>query len=283
MPYSAKQAFTLIELSIVLIVIGLVIGGVLVGRDLIFAAQVRQQIAQIESFDSATNTFKLKYGAIPGDISNAVALGLGTAGGAGDNGNGNGQLDTSGMVLESHRFWHHLGRSGLINGRYDEPPLPPVNYFGPMPGKETPPLKLPMVGVDGFGASANRNNLGGVLVTVRDMYKNTMNIAFKNAWILATSSYQTEDIGGYPGFYSQAIDQKADDGFPTSGNILAAENISPGLCTSSNCHFFLGYGPTTSATSDPDACVNDTVSPLRYTSNTKSNSFSCAMLIKANF
>ena len=62
-PKSHKSAgFTLIELSIVLVIIGLIIGGVLVGRDLIAAAQVRAQISQIEKYQTAVNTFRGKYG-----------------------------------------------------------------------------------------------------------------------------------------------------------------------------------------------------------------------------
>lgn len=43
-----QSGFTLIELSIVLVIIGLIVGGVLVGRDLIKAAEVRAQVSQIE-------------------------------------------------------------------------------------------------------------------------------------------------------------------------------------------------------------------------------------------
>jgi prepilin-type N-terminal cleavage/methylation domain-containing protein len=48
-----KTGFTLIELSIVLVIIGLVVGGVLVGKDLIFAAQVRRAVSEAESFNTA--------------------------------------------------------------------------------------------------------------------------------------------------------------------------------------------------------------------------------------
>ena len=57
-----KTGFTLIEMSIVLVIIGLIIGGVLVGRDLISAATVRAEISQIEKYKTVTRTFEEKYG-----------------------------------------------------------------------------------------------------------------------------------------------------------------------------------------------------------------------------
>ena len=68
-----KHGFTLIELSIVLVIIGLVTGSVLVGRDLIRASEVRAQITQIEKYQTAVNTFKGKYGYLPGDIPDPAA------------------------------------------------------------------------------------------------------------------------------------------------------------------------------------------------------------------
>jgi prepilin-type N-terminal cleavage/methylation domain-containing protein len=63
-----NQGFTLIELSIALIIIGLIVGGILVGQDMINAAATRAQIAQIEKYQTAANTFYTKYGYLPGDI-----------------------------------------------------------------------------------------------------------------------------------------------------------------------------------------------------------------------
>ncbi len=52
MKQNQQSGFTLIELSIVLVLIGLIVGGVLVGQDLIRAAKLRAQIGQIEKFNS---------------------------------------------------------------------------------------------------------------------------------------------------------------------------------------------------------------------------------------
>ena len=73
MPGSDKYGFTLIELSVVLVIIGLIVGGILIGQDLIRSAEVRAQITQIEKYNQAVNTFKGKYGGIPGDLNVGMA------------------------------------------------------------------------------------------------------------------------------------------------------------------------------------------------------------------
>src|SRR5665213_289434 len=65
---TSNLGFTLIELSIVLVIIGLIVGGILVGQDLIKAAEVRAQISQIEKYNQAVNTFRAKFGGLPGDL-----------------------------------------------------------------------------------------------------------------------------------------------------------------------------------------------------------------------
>jgi prepilin-type N-terminal cleavage/methylation domain-containing protein len=91
-----NQAFTLIEISIVLVVIGLLVGGVLVGRDLLSAAAVRAQISQIESYQTAVNTFRSKYDYLPGDIKDpeATSFGLKPRGTLRGQGDGNGVLES---------------------------------------------------------------------------------------------------------------------------------------------------------------------------------------------
>jgi len=121
-----KFGFTLIELSIVLVIIALVVGGVLVGQDLILAAKIRQFGSQIEEYQTALFTFRGKYNALPGDMPNATSFWPAVSNGCTDqqgtgletcNGNGNGIV---GDVLNSNenyeifRFWQHLSNAGLI-------------------------------------------------------------------------------------------------------------------------------------------------------------------------
>jgi prepilin-type N-terminal cleavage/methylation domain-containing protein len=74
---SSRHGFTLIELSIVLVIIGLIVGGILVGRELIHAAEIRSQISQLNAYETATNAFRNKYNCYPGMCTNGLALGLG--------------------------------------------------------------------------------------------------------------------------------------------------------------------------------------------------------------
>ncbi len=81
-----KRGFTLIEMSIVLVIIGLVIGGILMGNEMIVQAELRKLVSQQERYSSAIAAFRLKYNCIPGDCASASAFGLGT------DGDGNGVL-----------------------------------------------------------------------------------------------------------------------------------------------------------------------------------------------
>jgi len=67
----AEQGFTLVELAIVMIIIGLLIGGILKGQELIANARVAATVTQIKGIDSATSTFQDKYNGLPGDLANS--------------------------------------------------------------------------------------------------------------------------------------------------------------------------------------------------------------------
>ena len=65
---TSQAGFTLVELAIVMIIIGLLIAGVLKGQELIGNARVTSTVAQIKAIDAATSTFKDTYAALPGDM-----------------------------------------------------------------------------------------------------------------------------------------------------------------------------------------------------------------------
>lgn len=67
-PRSSEQGFTLVELAIVMVIIGLLIGGILKGQELISSAKVSSTVSQLKGTDAAFSTFQDKYNALPGDI-----------------------------------------------------------------------------------------------------------------------------------------------------------------------------------------------------------------------
>jgi prepilin-type N-terminal cleavage/methylation domain-containing protein len=94
-----KAGFTLIELSIVLVIIGLLVGGILTGRDLILSATIRSQTSQFQEIETQINAFRLKYGCLPGDCANATDY-FGTVAPSGvaiTNGDGDGSIQGHGI------------------------------------------------------------------------------------------------------------------------------------------------------------------------------------------
>jgi prepilin-type N-terminal cleavage/methylation domain-containing protein len=132
-----NKGFSLIELAIVLVILGLLTGGILTGQNLIRAAELRSVTSQLEAYNAAVYTFQDKYFALPGDLTNATDF-WGSAGGDGEassagcnsgtftgtqtcNGNGSGVLESYGVGVYAERFgfWQHLANAGLIEGTYN--------------------------------------------------------------------------------------------------------------------------------------------------------------------
>ncbi len=124
-----NKAFTLIELAIVLVVIWLIIGGVMVGQELIKTARLHSQIAQIQDLETQINTFSVKYNCLPGDCATATDF-LGTTDPSGNtiyNGDNDGLILsranayvagnclTSWTGGETTQIFLHLKLSGLGN------------------------------------------------------------------------------------------------------------------------------------------------------------------------
>ena len=133
-----EHGFTLIEIAIVLVIIGLLLGGVLKGQELITSARVRNIISQQDGVKAAFFGFLDRYRAYPGDYGQAVANIPGCA--ACQNGNNNGQITALGVAgatnHEQITVWEHLSRAGFINGSYtyalppETPASAPTNPYG---------------------------------------------------------------------------------------------------------------------------------------------------------
>jgi prepilin-type N-terminal cleavage/methylation domain-containing protein len=113
-----QSGFTLIEIAIVLVIIGLLLGGVLKGQELITSARVRNLISQQDGIKAAFFGFQDRFRALPGDYASASA----NIAGVTSNGNGNGQIEHTavggGVAEEDILVWDHLSHAGFINGQY---------------------------------------------------------------------------------------------------------------------------------------------------------------------
>ncbi|MFO0109515.1 MAG: type II secretion system protein [Alphaproteobacteria bacterium] len=128
-----EVGFSLIELSIVLVILGLLVGGILAGQSLIRAAELRSVTTDFSRYQSSIFTFRDKYFALPGDMTNATAFWgaanatpatcrtTSSATAATCDGNGDGAIFTmDGWTTMSEMFhaWKHLSNAGLIEGSY---------------------------------------------------------------------------------------------------------------------------------------------------------------------
>lgn len=119
----SQQGFTLVELAIVMIIIGLLIAGVLKGQELIGNARITATVAQVKGIDAAISTFRDQYNALPGDINDPnVRLANCTAAPCATVGNGNARIDVPNLgavptvAQEGFTAWTHLSAADLITG-----------------------------------------------------------------------------------------------------------------------------------------------------------------------
>jgi type II secretory pathway pseudopilin PulG len=135
--YVKASGFSLLEIAIALMVIGLLVGGVMKGQELLERAKLNHLLDQINQYRLAIQQFSERYGALPGDYHQSkenIHASL-------MNGNGDGTIDDQ----ESQNFWYHLKAAGLIDG-----PLSPHGEPGTKLGGNVSIVFQPQGNMDGL-------------------------------------------------------------------------------------------------------------------------------------
>lgn len=178
----SRKGFTLVELSIVLVIIGLIIGGVLTGQQIIQNARVTNALNTIQAYQAQFQTYVQNYGALPGDDSGAATRFSGVVPSS-PIGNGDGTLqgtfDSTSTNDESRLVWMDMRAAGLVKnqvGGNNSTAVQPPNPFN---------------GIYGFQNGA----FSGVFTTT----------------VLCLNSVPTAA--------AQAIDSRLDDGISNQGSI----------------------------------------------------------------
>lgn len=150
---SKQRGFTLIEIAIVLVIIGLLLGGVLKGQELITSARVRNLISQQDGVKAAFFGFQDRFRALPGDylqatvnIANVAATGACNNG----NGNGNGRIVTT-EANEDILAWEHLSRAGFLAGTFTCAAAPATGTTNPT-NPYTVPIQIAWDGIYGVAS-----------------------------------------------------------------------------------------------------------------------------------
>lgn len=226
-----QSAFSLVELSIVLVILGLLVGGVLSGQALIRAAELRAVGTEYQRWATATQTFRDKYFALPGDFREATrfwsrmnsnvdcvtsaSMGVNTPGVCDGDGDGLIEWGSPNQSSETFQFWRHLAISGLIEGEYTGT-AGPVNAW-----HEALRFNIPSSRMSRTGWRVQNYGLYG------DAWFYLINYGNYLSFGRVTSNPLT--CGGCSHFMDAvlrpeeawSIDNKIDDGRPAQGNVIS--------------------------------------------------------------
>lgn len=205
--YTKKlEGFTLVELSIVIIIIGFLIVGIAAGQSLLKQAKLNSIIVDIKESETAVNAFKSVYSYMPGDLPNATAFWpsevcTANGGAISCNGNGNGLIDNP----ENTFAWDHLNQSDIMVSLFDDyTPYPTLR-------KTLTYNKQTFMTINNWGGLLYDQDLTSV--TVFDIGSTSGNFILP-AYMSPVDAF--------------TIDNKMDDGNPSTGKMLVSGHVSLG-------------------------------------------------------
>ena len=114
-----QVGFTLVEIAIVLVIIGLLLTGVMKGQEIITNAKAKNIENSFKQVSAAIYTYQDRYFALPGDDKKATRFGESVKTGN-RNGKIEGKFDSNTQSKESNLIWLHLRNAGLIAGKKDD-------------------------------------------------------------------------------------------------------------------------------------------------------------------
>jgi prepilin-type N-terminal cleavage/methylation domain-containing protein len=213
-----QRGFTLIEMSIVLVIIGLIVGGILKGQEVIESARQKNMASLYDQIRSAQNTFLDRYRALPGDYNEGTTKIHSSVGDGDRNGyvgtdatNASAIAGIDGSTGENYNYFNQLIAAGLFGGGQITSSTGQTNFSG---GATASPLPSAPWSASGFSVASGTHEGGTIPSSLHTVWlrlaKDPAAIAATDAALTAQSAFQ--------------IDQKFDDGVPSSGRIRNSGN-----------------------------------------------------------
>ena len=259
-----EQAFTLLEMSVVIVIVGLILAGITLGGDLSRNAELKTVFVDLERYETAVKNFKDQYKSLPGDMYNAASFWGVSAGNVTDvpgsagcystaavgtatcNGNGDGSISVNAGGNEMFTFWQQLSAAELLDGRFTGAPGGGGALHAVI-GEN-----VPSSSVRGAGYTTA---FVGVVSGNADLY----DANYGHVTVFGTEVASNTTFGEVltPGEIF-AMDEKVDDGSPAYGRFMSYKSNVNANCTTS-----------------------DTSASAEY--NVADDSKACALIVKNNF